>query len=154
MVHVVTFNTKVYLNYLVSNFADEDTDRYILLVMRSYCIRPVWCKRCYVLRNLPRGAMLLLTLIDTRACVFFIRRGLPRELQSIKASAGLVAHKQKGRFKLVSRINSTFRPPKIFILIRSGADTSLAFPISYFPTCSLTKRICLRWTKEIRTAKS
>jgi hypothetical protein len=35
-----------------------------------------------------------------------------------------------------------------------GADKSLAFPISYFPTCSTTKGIFLGWVKEVRTTKS
>jgi hypothetical protein len=35
-----------------------------------------------------------------------------------------------------------------------GADKSLAFPISYFPVCSTTKRIFLGWVKEVRTKKS
>jgi hypothetical protein len=35
-----------------------------------------------------------------------------------------------------------------------GADKSLAFPISYFPICSTTKRIFLRRVKEVRTTKS
>jgi hypothetical protein len=30
----------------------------------------------------------------------------------------------------------------------------LAFPISYFPICSTTKRIFLGWVKEVRTMKS
>jgi hypothetical protein len=32
------------------------------------------------------------------------------------------------------------------------ADKSLAFPISYFPICSTTKRIFLGWVKEVTTA--
>jgi hypothetical protein len=38
--------------------------------------------------------------------------------------------------------------------IRKGADKSLAFPISYFPICSTTKRIFLGWVEEVRTTKS
>jgi hypothetical protein len=35
-----------------------------------------------------------------------------------------------------------------------GADKSLAFAVSYFPICSTTKIIFLRWVKEVRTTKS
>jgi hypothetical protein len=38
--------------------------------------------------------------------------------------------------------------------LRRTADKSLAFPISYFPVCSTTKRIFLGWVKEVRTTKS
>jgi hypothetical protein len=38
--------------------------------------------------------------------------------------------------------------------IRRCADNYLAFPISYFPICSTTKRIFLGWVKEVRTTKS
>jgi hypothetical protein len=38
--------------------------------------------------------------------------------------------------------------------ILMGADKSLAFPISYIPTCSKTKRSSLGWVKEVRTTKS
>jgi hypothetical protein len=38
--------------------------------------------------------------------------------------------------------------------VRRAADKSLAFPISYFPICSATKRIFLGWFKEVRTTKS
>jgi hypothetical protein len=41
-----------------------------------------------------------------------------------------------------------------YSLICRGADKSLAFPISYFPICSTTKRIFLGWVKEVRTTKS
>jgi hypothetical protein len=41
----------------------------------------------------------------------------------------------------------------IVFLIGMGADKSLAFPISYFPICSTTKRIVLEWVKEVRTKK-
>jgi hypothetical protein len=47
---------------------------------------------------------------------------------------------------LVSRIR--------MVELRSGADKSLAFPISYFPICSTTKRIFLGWIKEVKTMKS
>jgi hypothetical protein len=42
----------------------------------------------------------------------------------------------------------------MLIDLRGGADKSLALPISYFPTCSTTKRIFLGWVKEVRTTKS
>jgi hypothetical protein len=32
-------------------------------------------------------------------------------------------------------------------LIHRGADKSLAFPISYFPICTTTKRIFFGWVK-------
>jgi hypothetical protein len=38
--------------------------------------------------------------------------------------------------------------------IRRSADKSLAFLISCFPICSITKRIFLGWVKEVRTTKS
>jgi hypothetical protein len=38
-----------------------------------------------------------------------------------------------------------------FIYLRRCADKSLAFPITYFPICSTTKRIFLGWVKEVRT---
>jgi hypothetical protein len=38
--------------------------------------------------------------------------------------------------------------------IRRGADKSLAFPISYFPICSTTKRIFPGWVKEVKTIES
>jgi hypothetical protein len=38
--------------------------------------------------------------------------------------------------------------------LRKGADKSLAFPISYLPICSTTKRIFLGLVKEVRTTKS
>jgi hypothetical protein len=38
--------------------------------------------------------------------------------------------------------------------IRRGADKYLAFPISYLPICSTTKRTFLGWVKEVRTTKS
>jgi hypothetical protein len=37
--------------------------------------------------------------------------------------------------------------------ISTGADKSLAFPISYFPICSTTKRVFLGWVKEVKTTK-
>jgi hypothetical protein len=40
------------------------------------------------------------------------------------------------------------------LLLPRGADKSLAFSISYFPICSTTKRIFLRWVREVRTTKS
>jgi hypothetical protein len=40
------------------------------------------------------------------------------------------------------------------ICLHSGADKSLAFPISYFPICRTTKRIFLGRVKEVRTTKS
>jgi hypothetical protein len=40
------------------------------------------------------------------------------------------------------------------VTIRRGADKSLAFPISYFPICSTTKRIFLGRVKEVRSMKS
>jgi hypothetical protein len=38
--------------------------------------------------------------------------------------------------------------------IHRGADKYLAFRISYFAVCSITKRISLGWVKEVRTTKS
>jgi hypothetical protein len=38
--------------------------------------------------------------------------------------------------------------------LRRGVDKSLAFPASSFPICGTTKRIFLRWVKEVRTTKS
>jgi hypothetical protein len=35
-----------------------------------------------------------------------------------------------------------------------GADKSLAFPISYFPICSTTKRIFLEWVREVEARGS
>jgi hypothetical protein len=54
-------------------------------------------------------------------------------------------------------INAVSLKNKFFRLlssIRRGAGKSLAFPISYFPVCSITKRIFLGWVKEVRTTKS
>jgi hypothetical protein len=42
----------------------------------------------------------------------------------------------------------------VLFKVYRGADKSLAFPISYFPICSTTKRIFLGWVKEVRTMKS
>jgi hypothetical protein len=39
-----------------------------------------------------------------------------------------------------------------YMHILRGADKSLAFPVSYFPICSTTKRIFLGWVKELITA--
>jgi hypothetical protein len=44
--------------------------------------------------------------------------------------------------------------PGIRCKIRRGGGKSLAFPVSYFPICSTTKRISLGWVKEVRTTKS
>jgi hypothetical protein len=43
---------------------------------------------------------------------------------------------------------------KLEMGICRGADKFLAFPISYFPICSTTKRIFLGWVKEVRTKKT
>jgi hypothetical protein len=43
---------------------------------------------------------------------------------------------------------------KLSLNIRRSVDKSLSFPVSYFPICSTTKRIFLRWIKEVRIKKS
>jgi hypothetical protein len=42
----------------------------------------------------------------------------------------------------------------LFYVTAGGTYVGVAFPISYFPICSTTKRIFLGWVKEVRTTKS